>query len=76
MTWYSINAGTLNRIENTVREALIEYEPRIEVLEVAVSDAEARNGRLLISIDYLIRTSNHEFNLVFPFYIKEGQLNQ
>lgn len=76
MVFDPINAGTLNRIENTVREALIEYEPRIEVLAVEVSDEDSRNGRLLVSIDYRIRTSNHEFNLVFPFYIKEGQLQQ
>jgi len=67
-----VNAGTLNLVETTVREALLYYEPRIDVLNVAVSDKEADTGKLLVSIDYRIKTTNSEFNLVFPFYLKEG----
>jgi phage baseplate assembly protein W len=67
-----INTGTLNLIETTVREALTFYEPRINVLNVAVSDGAADVGKLLISVDYQVRATNNEFNLVFPFYLKEG----
>jgi phage baseplate assembly protein W len=67
-----INASTLNLVETTVREALIFYEPRIDVLNVSVSDEEAHVGKLIIEIDYRVRATNNEFNLVFPFYLKEG----
>lgn len=72
MVFDPINAGTVNRVESTVREALVSYEPRIEVVNVAVSDQEADTGKLMISIDYRVRSTNHEFNLVFPFYLQEG----
>ena len=67
-----INTATMTLVENSVREALTLWEPRIEVLEVNVSADEAEQGRLLIGIDYRIRATNSQFNLVFPFYLTEA----
>ena len=67
-----INAATIGEVESNVREALINFEPRIEIINLDVSDQEAHNGKLLISIDYRVRTTNNEFNLVYPFYFTEG----
>ena len=67
-----INAATVGEVQNNVRESLINYEPRIEIINLDVSDEEAHNGKLLISIDYRVRTTNNEFNLVYPFYFTEG----
>jgi phage baseplate assembly protein W len=66
------DVGTLRSIEANVQEALTQFEPRIDVINVNVSDKDASTGKLLISIDYRIRMTNNEFNLVFPFYLKEG----
>jgi phage baseplate assembly protein W len=68
----SISTATVGLLENHVREALIKFEPRIEVLRVAVSSAEADLGRLLIELRYRVRETNHEFNLVYPFFLTEG----
>lgn len=67
-----INASTLRLVETTVQEALTFFEPRIEVLNVSASGSEAQPGKLLINIDYRIRATNSEFNLVYPFYLKEA----
>ncbi len=67
-----IDPGTLAEVEANVLEALTVFEPRIELVKVEASDEEAEQGRLLISIDYRIRATNNEFNLVFPFYLREG----
>jgi len=67
-----INTSTLTLIESTVRDALIIWEPRIELADVNVSTEELSEGRLLISIDYRVRTTNNQFNLVYPFYLTEG----
>lgn len=68
----SINTATLALIENSVREALIMSEPRIELTAVTISSDEINNGKLIINIDYRVRTTNNRFNLVYPFYVKEG----
>lgn len=68
----SINTATLTLIERTVREAITEWEPRVEIEKIEISTEEADQGRLLISIDYRVRRTNSRFNLVYPFYLKEG----
>ena len=68
-----INTATMGLIEASVREALTLWEPRIELINVNVSSDKAEEEKLLISIDYRVRSTNNEFNLVYPFYLKEGR---
>jgi phage baseplate assembly protein W len=66
-----INTTTLTELEASVREALGRFEARIDVRQVrALADAGV-DGQLRISIDYEVRGTNNQFNLVYPFYIKE-----
>ncbi len=69
---FEINsASTAARIAQEVRQALLSFEPRIDVLEIDVErggDGEA----LLISIDYQVRATNNVFNLVYPFYLERS----
>lgn len=66
-----INATTISTVENDVREGLLRWEPRIEVIKVEARSDQASEGKLLISIDYRVRITNNRFNLVYPFYLKE-----
>jgi len=72
LVFASINNTTIGLVESSVREALIRWEPRIELLSVKVSTAEAEVGKLLVGIDYRVRATNNQFNLVFPFYLTES----
>jgi hypothetical protein len=67
-----INTATLTLVENSVREALTVYESRIELIQVKASAERADEGKLIVSIDYRVRSTNNGFNLVYPFYLKEG----
>jgi phage baseplate assembly protein W len=67
-----INTATITLVENSVREALTVYEPRIELIKVEALSDRAEEGKLLVNIDYRVRSTNSRFNLVFPFYLKEG----
>lgn len=64
------NAGTANAAARTVREALAVWEPRIDVLDVYATADPQRPNVLLIEIDYVIRSTNSRFNLVYPFYLE------
>ena len=66
-----INTATIGMIEASVHEALTLWEPRIELEKVSVEHVE--EGKLLIRIDYRVRSTNNEFNLVYPFYLREGR---
>lgn len=63
------NAGLAGRVTEAVREALVVWERRIDVLDVnAVADS-AKPNLLLIEINYQVRSTNSRFNLVYPFYL-------
>ena len=66
------NTTTLTVVVQTVREALVAYEPRIDVLDVNAETAPEEPNLLLIRINYRIRANNALGNLVYPFYIGEG----
>jgi phage baseplate assembly protein W len=69
-----INTATLTLVESSVREALTVYEPRIELIRVKATAEPSEEGKLLVSIDYRVRSTNNRFNLVYPFYLKEGSV--
>ncbi len=66
-----INSATMMEIEKEVKRALLLYEPRIVTERVEVSAEDASEGKLLISIDYTVKSSNSRQNMVYPFYLKE-----
>lgn len=67
---YAVNdAGTYGRITASVREALIYWEPRIDLLDVEVNSDPNDAATLLIRIEYRVRKNNNVFNLVYPFYL-------
>jgi uncharacterized protein len=64
---------TRTRVANEVREALILWEPRIDILDVTV-ETKGRGELLLINVHYRVRTTNNLFNMVFPFYLEHSSL--
>lgn len=66
-----ITATTAALVRHRVEEALITWEPRIDNVTVTVR-AEPPLGRLLVEIRYRVRATNTFYNLVYPFYLLEG----
>ena len=60
------------RVQARVREALVRWEPRIDVLDVRVDAPPEQKHLLLIRLDYRVRSNNAFFNLVYPFFLQEG----
>ena len=65
----TIDAATVGRLETEIRNALDRWEPRIEVQKVDFDLGHMGDGQLLIEIGYRVRATNHERNLVYPFYV-------
>jgi phage baseplate assembly protein W len=55
-------------IANLVREAIEQWEPRVDVADVKVYPDEDQPGLLYIDIRYVVPGTNSPRNLVFPFY--------
>lgn len=67
-----VDTTTMALLQTRVRESLVDWEPRIDVVDVAVTTDEVQRNRLLIDLRYRIRATNTLHNLVYPFYLQEG----
>ncbi|MEX0290388.1 MAG: GPW/gp25 family protein [Flavobacteriaceae bacterium] len=72
MVFESFNLTTKNYLIDLVQTAILYHEARIEPLKIALDESFITEGRILIEIDYIIRSSNSRFNMVYPFYINEA----
>ncbi|MBL7746299.1 MAG: GPW/gp25 family protein [Chitinophagaceae bacterium] len=67
----ALNVPNIAMIEKIVKEALVYHEPRIIVDELN-SVAFQEQGKLEITINYRVITTNTRYNYVYPFYINEA----
>ena len=72
MLFETLDLSNLTFMEETIRIALIRHEPRIDVNSVLANLDDNNFGRVLIEVDYTVRSTNTRFNLVYPFYLEEG----
>jgi len=72
MVFEQVDQGFLNTVTGMIKNSILNYEPRVDVNGVDVSQSDAMEGVLLISIDYTIRSTNSRYNMVYPFYLKEA----
>jgi hypothetical protein len=64
-----VTANLLGLIAQAVREAIAQWEPRVEVQDVQpVPDAQ-EGGLVRVAISYRVRATNDRRNLVYPFYV-------
>lgn len=68
-----INANTLGYMAQAVRDAIGQWEPRVELENVNTASDESGNGRVLIDVTYRVRATNNRRNLVYPFYTIPGE---
>ena len=67
------DARTALRLAGAVRDSLRRWEPRVDVLDVAVDHHPTEPDALLLDIRYTTSDRNNPRNLVFPFYVIPGE---
>ena len=66
------NPSTANLARYYVTDALAQWEPRIDVLDVSVAN-DTLGAALLIDIRYQLRATRDVRNLIYPFYLEQTQ---
>jgi phage baseplate assembly protein W len=69
----SINESLITYVKDLVFTAIYYYEPRISPDNLTI-ETTAEEGMILVNVAYTIRSTNSRQNLVFPFYLDEGNL--
>jgi len=67
-----LNSSSKSLVASAITEALVKWEPRIDVLGVNADEQASDDGTLVVNIEYRVRATNSVFNLVYPFYLREG----
>jgi phage baseplate assembly protein W len=67
-----LSQTVLQQVQTRVQQALVTWEPRINVEQVNVTFDPNDPGKLLIAITYRVRVTNTRQNLVYPFFLEEG----
>jgi phage baseplate assembly protein W len=52
-----------------VRQAVRQWEPRVDLGDVTVDPDPADASRVMIHVGYTVRATNDRRNLVYPFYV-------
>lgn len=68
-----IETASLTLIRSSVEEALVIWEPRIEVLSVDAIPENIDQGRIDIRVEYRVLYTNTAHNLVYPFFLDTEQ---
>ncbi|MGX7681845.1 GPW/gp25 family protein [Jatrophihabitans sp. DSM 45814] len=64
-----VTPNLLGLIAEAVRDALAQWEPRIEVDDVRPEADSDESALIRILISYRVRATNDRRNLVYPFYV-------
>lgn len=63
------NAASLSLAQLYVRQALEQWEPRIEQITVTAVIDSSQPQCMVVTVSYVIRAKNRPDNLVYPFYL-------
>lgn len=72
LVFSNIDASTTALVKHEVEEALIRFEPRIDLINVQVMRSTEQKNVLDINIEYRVRKTDSMFNIVYPFYLERG----
>ena len=68
-----LTPATTESLRRQVQDALVDWEPRIDVENVAAAAVlDEGKGKVVIDVRYRTRATNAHHNLVYPFYLEEG----
>lgn len=59
-------------LQDRVKTAILIYEPRINLLSLELDTTAQYEGKIAVVLDYEVRATNSRYNLVYPFYVSDG----
>lgn len=72
MVFESIGSSLITEMKGLIENAVLFFEPRIILNGIDIRPDSNSEGLLLIDLHYTIRKTNKRSNMVYPYYIIEG----
>lgn len=67
-----LDASRATEIHDLVARAVLHFEPRVELIDVVVTQPDPLEGQVLVELTYRMRATNTRHNLVYPLYLNEA----
>jgi len=74
MLFEPINASLETYIKELITNAILYYEPRIDLEQIDIDVDDQAEGMVKIGLKFSVRTTNSRFNYVFDYYKQEGTI--
>lgn len=71
LVFHPRNATTEGLIDYYVRQALGRWEPRINVEDVKVSYHDGFDGKVMVEVEYEVKTTHDQRSIIYPFFVSE-----
>jgi len=72
MLFESLSTTATTFLKDRIKTAILIFEPRINLLRLHLDTTSQYEGRISIEVDYEVRATNSRYNLVYPFYLHDG----
>ncbi len=59
-------------LQDKIKTNILIYEPRIKIVSLDFDTSQLADGRLQVVLEYIIRSTNSRFNLVYPYFLNDG----
>src|SRR5882757_2632308 len=74
MVFRDLTTTLTTELKDMVEQAIVLWEPRIDVLLVDAAEDLDEDGLVRIGVAFAVRRTNARGNFVYPFYIREATL--
>lgn len=76
MLFEPINTSLITYIKELITNAVLYYEPRVNLqnINIVTDPATIQEGRVLIELDLVVRSTNGRFNYVYDYYKREATI--
>jgi phage baseplate assembly protein W len=71
MVFELLDTTLKTEMKNLIERAILFFEPRINIDKIDIDSQNDLNGVIIITVNYVVRSTNTRGNLVFPFYLSE-----
>ncbi|MEN0005018.1 MAG: GPW/gp25 family protein [Bacteroidota bacterium] len=74
MLFQNLSRTQQTMIEQLIKEAIEDYEPRSVLQKTSIDTSQKAEGKVFIQLDFMILKVNTRYNVVYPFFMEEGTL--
>ncbi|MFM1799993.1 MAG: hypothetical protein RLZZ117_2271 [Cyanobacteriota bacterium] len=68
----ALTETTSNQLKMEINSVITEWEPRIEVLEIKITEQREPFGACELAVEFLLRANGANGSFIYPFYLDEA----